>query len=76
MHNISNVSLNVLNVWLYKFMKIVLLLQIFLASYTSSVSIIVTIDYQYEDGITWLANNMWFSLFIIIVVKKIQDLFI
>ena len=54
LYNHKNVSLNILNVWIYKTMILALIIQMIINIYSTTLFV--------STSTSWLKTNMWFSL--------------
>ena len=65
--NVNNVSINVINLWIYRFVIVGLFMHILINMYVVIVQIVSCFR---EDQ--WLHKNIWFSVLICSIVKFVQ----
>ena len=79
MHDKKNVSLNVLNVWIYKTLLYALYIQIIITSYSSLIIIWCSADENVNrgnyDNFNFLVKNQWISTTVVTCLKAVQNLF-
>ena len=81
MHQIKNVSLNILNHWIYQFLILSLYLQIIISTYATFVIIFCqankdSVGYNSKlQDYNFMVRNQWISVLIVSILKIFHDFF-